>query len=139
MNAGANLFTYTKNGSDLSSRSVPVNTAPGKSSTVVNKSNAVYNSTGKTISAITEYSITYAQTGANQPETNAAGVVRNLTNRDIFNGTYIVASIPAYNVVRYARTGSNILKRVWITLNGIVHRTVSPAKLEVRYRSGWAG
>lgn len=139
VNAGANLFTYADTGADISSRAVPVNAAPGKSSQVVNKSNSTYNSTGKTISSITEYTLTYAQTGANQAETNAAGVVLDLTNRDTYNGTYTVSAIPAYNVVRYGRTASNIAKRVWTTLNGIVRRTVSPAKLDVKYRSGWAG
>ncbi|UVG35133.1 minor tail protein [Microbacterium phage Cece] len=139
VNVGANLFTYTKTGADISSRAVPVNPAPGKSSTVTNRSNLSYNGTGKTVTSITEYTLTYTQTGSNLPETNAAGRVLNITNRDTFNGDYTVSTIPAYDMVRYNKTAANITRRTWITKNGEVSRVVSPAKLDVRYRSGWAG
>lgn len=139
VNVGANLFTYAKTGSDIASRAVPVNTAPGKSSTVTNRSNLSYNGTGKTISSITEYTVTYAQSGSNLAETNAAGRILNTTNRDIFNGDYTITTIPAYNRVRYSKTASNIARRTWITKNGEVSRVSSPATLNVQYRSGWAG
>jgi hypothetical protein len=139
VNVGANLLSYTKAGADISSRAVPVNASPGQSGTVTNLSNAVFNGAGRTITAVTENTISYAQTNANVAESNAAGYVINTTNRDVFNGRYTISGVPAYNVVQYEKVESNIAERTWITPNGLVYRTTSPATLDVQFRSGWSG
>ncbi len=139
VNSGANTISYANPGSDLGATAVPVNALPGASSFVTNLSNSIFNSASKTITAATEYTLSYAQTNANVTESGAAGVVTNNTNKNTFNGTYTVASIPAYNVVRYARTASNIALRSWIGGNAYIARLVSPSTLDVRFRSGWSG
>lgn len=139
VNVGANTLSYANTAANLAARTVPVNVSPGQSGIVTNLSNAIFNGTGKVITAITENTISYAQTNANVAESNAAGAVINATNRDVFNGTYIVSSIPAYNIVQYAKTAANIAKRTWLTPNGVVSRGVSPSTLDVRFRSGWSG
>lgn len=139
VNVGANLFSYLKNGSDFPARGVPANVAPGQFGRATNLSNAVFNGSGKIITEATEYTIKYVQNGSNISETNAAGIVTNTTNRDVFNGTYVVANIPSYRTVRYLKTAANIALRSWFTPNGVLYRTVSPAILDVRYRSGWSG
>jgi titin len=139
VNVGANTLSYANTGVAVAARAVPVNAAPGQSGTITNLSNAIFNGTGKVITAITDYTISYAQTNANVAESNAAGVVINATNRDVFNGTYTVESIPAFNIVQYAKTAANIAKRTWLLPNGRVSRSVSPSTLDVRFRSGWSG
>ncbi|QIG57833.1 minor tail protein [Microbacterium phage PauloDiaboli] len=138
VNVGANTLSYANTGGALT-RAVPLNTPPGQSGIVTNLSNAIFNGTGKVITAITESTLSYAQTNADVAESNAAGAVINATNRDIFNGTYLVAAIPAFNVVQYAKTAANVAKRVWLNPNGLVSRGISPSNLEVRFRSGWSG
>lgn len=139
VNVGANTLSYANTGGNLSARAVPANTPPGQFGKITNLSNAIFNGTGKIITAITDYTMSYAQTNADVAESNAAGTVVNATNRDVFNGTYTVAGIPAFNVVQYAKTAANVAKRTWLVPNGIVSRGVSPSKLDVRFRSGWAG
>jgi hypothetical protein len=139
VNVGANLLSYAKTGADFASRAVPANTAPGQFGTVTNLSNAIFNGTGKVITAITDTTLSYAQTNANVAESNAAGIVVNATNRDVFNGEWIVSAIPAYNIVQYARTAANVTARTWFAPNGLVYRTTSPSTLDVQFRSGWAG
>lgn len=139
VNVGANTLSYNNTGATLAARAVPPNVAPGQFGKITNLSNAIFNGTGKIITAITEYTLSYTQTNADVAESNAAGVVVNATNRDVFNGTYIVAAVPAFNVVQYAKTAANIAKRTWLNPNGIVFRGISPSTLDVRFRSGWAG
>lgn len=139
VNVGANTISYANTGSTIAAVAVPVNVAPGQSGAVTNLSNAVFNGTGKIITAVTENTLSYAQANANVAESNAAGVVTDTTNRDVFNGTYTVSSIPAYNIVQYARTGTNVPLRTWLTVNGEVSRVTSPSLLDVRFRSGWSG
>jgi len=139
VNVGANLVSYARAGADFASRAVPANVSPGQSGTITNLSNAIFNGTNKIITAITEFTISYAQTNANVAESNAAGTVVNATNRDIFNGTWTVSAVPAYNIVQYARTASNVALRTWLDPNGLVSRVTSPAILDVRFRSGWSG
>lgn len=140
VNVGANLLSYANPGADKASVAVPTNDPPGAFGTVTNLSNAVFNRTGRVISDVTATTLSYAQTGSDIAETNAAGVVVNTTNRDIFNGTYKILSLPNYNVVKYSRDLPDITPaRTWEEPNGIVSRTTSPATLQVRFRSGWAG
>lgn len=139
VNVGANTVSYSNTGADLAARAVPVNPSPGQSGFITNLSNAIFNGTGKTITAATSTTISYAQTNADVAESNAAGIVTNTTNRDVFNGLYAIASIPAYNVVRYAKTASNIPLRTWSEPNGVISRYISPSTLDVRFRSGWSG
>ena len=138
VNVGANLLSFNKTGADVSSRAVPVNTTGGMSR-ITNLSNAVFNGTGKIITAVTEQTFSYAQTNANIEETNAAGTATNTTNRDIFNGIYTIKLIPEFNLVHYTRTAANIATRTWKGQIGDVSRVNSPSTLDVKYRSGWAG
>lgn len=139
VNAGANLISYSAPGANFASRDVPVNNPPGQSSTIVNLSNAIFNGTGRIITAVTDVTLSYAQTNANVTESNAAGTVTNVTNRDVFNGRYTITAIPEYNVVQYARTAANIALRTWFEPNGLINRTISPSTLDIRFRSGWSG
>lgn len=139
VNVGANLLSYANSGANISSVSVPVNPSPGQSGFVKNLSNAVFNGTGFVITAITATTLSYAKTNANVAESNASGTVTNTTNKNIFNGKYTVTTVPAYNVVRYAKTTSDIALRTWFEPNGLVSRTVSPSTLDIKFRSGWAG
>ena len=139
VNVGANLISYAKTAANIASAAVPNNSAPGKFGIVTNLSNAIFNGTGKTILAATANTLTYAQTHANVAESNAAGAVINITNRDTFNGIYEIYSIPGYNVVKYLRVSPTITTRTWELPNGLVYRVTSPSELNVRFRSGWAG
>lgn len=139
VNVGANLLSYSKTGSNITSTAVPVNALPGQSTEIVNQSNAVFNGTGKVILSTTATTLTYAQTASNVAESNAAGTVTNTTNRDTFNGTFTITAIPDFNVVKYAKTATAVPLRTWQELNGVVYRTVSPATLNLHFRSGWAG
>lgn len=140
VNVGANTVSYANTGAALAARPVPANVAPGQFGKITNLSNAIFNGTGKIITAITSpTTLSYAQTNANVAESNAAGAVINATNRDIFNGTYLVQAVPAYDTVQYTKVAANIAKRVWLLPNGIVSRGISPASLAVRFRSGWSG
>jgi hypothetical protein len=139
VNSGANTISYNNTGAAVTARAVPVNAAPGQYSRVTNLSNTIFNGVGKVITAITDYTISYAQTNANVAENNAAGTVTNTTNRDVFNGTYAVDSIPAYNVVQYTKVAANIAKRTWRLPNGLLSRALSPSTVDIRFRSGWSG
>jgi hypothetical protein len=139
VNPGANLVSYAQVGADITTRAVPVNTPPGQSSTIVNRSNAYFNGTGKVLLEVTPDTLTYAQAGPDTPQGNATGTVENATNRDTFNGTFIISSLPEFNAVRYARSGANIATRTWDEPTGSVYRAVSPGVLDLHFRSGWAG
>lgn len=139
VNVGANLVSYASTGANFASRDVPNNPPPGGSSTIVNLSNAIFNGTGKVITAVTGTTLSYSQTNANVAESNAAGVVTNTTNRDTFNGRYTISSIPEYNVVQYERVAPNMARRTWNKPNGEIRRTVSPSTLDIKFRSGWSG
>lgn len=140
VNVGANQLSYANVAAALAARAVPANNAPGQFGKITNLSNAIFNGVGKVITAITSSTtLSYAQTNADVAERNAAGAVINATNRDIFNGTYLVQSVPAYDTVRYTKVAANIARRTWLLPNGIVSRGISPARLDVRFRSGWAG
>ena len=140
VNVGANTLSYANVAAALAARAVPSNNAPGQFGKITNLSNAIFNGVGKVITAITSpTTLSYAQTNADVAESNAAGAVINATNRDIFNGVYVVQSIPSYDTVQYAKVAANIAKRTWMLPNGLVSRSVSPSSLDVRFRSGWAG
>lgn len=140
VNVGANTLSYANTGAALTARAVPANNAPGQFGKITNLSNAIFNGVGRVITAITTpTTLSYAQTNADVAESNAAGAVINATNRDVFNGTYLVAAVPAYDTVQYAKVATNIAKRTWMLPNGLVSRGVSPASLVVRFRSGWSG
>jgi len=139
VNVGAHAVSYANTGSNVAPVPVGDNLPPGQTGWITNLVNSVFNGPGKTITAITEFTFSYAQTAANVAPNNAAGVATNTTNRDIFNGLYQILSIPAYNTVKYNKINPNIATRTWYKPNGVVYRETSPASLSVRYRSGWAG
>ncbi|UDL16368.1 minor tail protein [Microbacterium phage Zooman] len=140
VNVGANTVSYANTAGNVAARAVPPNNAPGQFGKITNLSNAIFNGVGKVITAITSpTTLAYAQTNADVAESNAAGAVINATNRDVFNGTYVVQSIPAYDTVTYAKVAANIARRTWLLPNGFVSRGISPASLDVRFRSGWSG
>ena len=140
VNVGAKTVSYAKTASNISSRSVPINALPGGVSTVTNNTNAVYNGTNITITAVTPLTISYAKTNANIAESNAAGMVTNITNRDEYNGTWIVSALPTYNTLVFTSGGADQASTAVPALPaGQVERTVSPAQLDIKYRSGWTG
>ncbi len=139
VNVGAKSLSYTATGPIVPSVAVPNNEPPGQTGWVTNLVNSVFNGTGKTILSTTEFTFSYAQTASNVAESNTAGIVTNITNRDTFNGVYQVLSIPSFNTVRYTKLAPSMTTRTWFKPNGVVYRDSSPSTLEVRYRSGWAG
>lgn len=141
VNAGAFLLSYAKSGADFAVRTVPYNAPPGASSKLTNMSNTVFNGTGLVITEITENTFSYAKTGGNFPEVDAAGTVTNVTNRDTFNGDYTITSVPTYNTFTYTRAKANVSpRREWyVASDGVVRRTVSPSSVTIKFRSGWAG
>jgi hypothetical protein len=140
VNSGAKTITYPRTGVAVASVAVPINALPGASSTVQNTTNTVYNGTNLTITATTLKTFSYAKTNANLAESNAAGTATDTTNRDSYNGTKIVASIPRYDTLTYASAGTpQAVTAVPTSPSGQAYRTVSPAKLDIKYRSGWAG
>ena len=140
VNAGAHTFNYNKAGDDLATVAVPIN-AEGNTSVVVNVTNASFNVTGKIITAITEYTVSYNQTGSNVALSNAAGTITNTTNRDIYNGVHTILSVLSHNSFTYEVYPNAEVSgvRTWYLPNGTVEREDSAAVLEVRYRSGWIG
>lgn len=101
VNVGAKTISYDSAGVVVASVSVPILTAPDPVSTISNTTNAIFNGTNLPITATTDSTISYAKTNANIAESNAAGTVTDLTNRDLYNGTYIVSDVPTYNTFTY--------------------------------------
>ncbi|UDL15887.1 minor tail protein [Microbacterium phage Pumpernickel] len=141
VNTGANTLSYSKTGANVTARAVPVNTPPGGVNKITNLSSTIFNGTGFVITDISSATtFSYAKTNANVAESNASGTAYNTTNRDIFNGTYTITNLPAYNVVKYAKTASNVTPaRTWFEPNGTLERAASPSTLDIKFRSGWAG
>lgn len=139
VNVGANQISYAKTGTDVSARAVPIHLPPGATNLITNLSNSIFNGVNLVITNVTENTFSYSKTSANVADGPAAGTVTNKTNRDVFNGLYSVVSIPAYNTVQYNRVAANVTSRFWSGSTGTISRTVSPALLSVRFRSGWAG
>jgi hypothetical protein len=140
VNVGAKTVSYSRTGAAVSSVAVPVNVAPGAYGTIQNTTNAVYNGTGLAITSVTPKTLTYAKINANIAESNAAGTVTDTTNRDDYNGLRVVASIPTHNTVSYATAGADqSATAVASPPSGQAQRHVSPAILNIRYRSGWTG
>jgi len=93
------------------------------------------------ITAATADTLSYSVTEDDQPESNAAGTVENTTNSVNYNGTYVVDSIPSHNVFTYTSDTPVTQAAVDVptTPSGQVARESSPAQLDIKYRSGWAG
>ncbi len=140
VNAGAKTISYSRVDTAVSTVAVPTNALPGARGTVSNTTNAVFNGTSLVITAVTPYTIQYSKTNADITQSNAAGTVTDTTNRDDYNGTKTITSIPTYNTVTYTTAGSNQSSvAVSTPPGGVAYRAVSPAKLDIKYRSGWAG
>lgn len=141
VNSGARTLTYTKAGTAIATVAVPTNSPPGGRGTVTNLTNASFNVTGRIITAVTSTTIKYAQTGTNVAENNAAGVVTNVTNKNVYNGFHPVLSVPDYKTVVYGTYGGTETGelRTWFDPRGTIERSTSTASLDVRYRSGWIG
>ena len=141
VNTVARTITYPRTGSAVSTAVVPVNAAPGAFGTVENTTNAIYNGSGLEITAATADTLSYSVTEDDQPESNAAGTVENTTNSVNYNGTYVVDSIPSHNVFTYTSDTPVTQAAVDVptTPSGQVARESSPAQLDIKYRSGWAG
>ena len=141
VNVVAKTVSYAKTNANIASRAVPVNALPAQRATISNQTNAVYNGTSLTITSIpTPTTLRFAKTNADIAESNAAGTVVNTTNRDGYNGVRTIIAVTSHNTVTYATSGAT-QSAVLVTNppGGIVYRTVSPAKLDIKYRSGWAG
>lgn len=140
VNVGAKTFTYSRTGSAVSVVAVPTNAPPGGRGVVTNPTNTIFNGTFQ-ITVTDDDTFTYAVTHANVAESAAGGSASDITNIDIFNGVYIVTSTPSYNSFTYtlsADSGEEFTRDISEPF-GNVQRTTSPAKLDVKYRSGWAG
>lgn len=96
-------ISYEKTNADITSRAVP--TSP--QATLSNTTSTIYNADNVSITAITENTLSYPKTSANIDESPATGVILNNTNREIYNGTYTVTSVPGYNKFAYS-TGDDV-------------------------------
>jgi len=133
VNTGAKTFTYDYSGVAIASVAVPLGT-------VTNTAGAIYNGSGFTISSIpSPTTLTYAKTNADLPETNAAGIVTDTTNRDEFNGEFTVAGVPSYDTFTFVTTGEADVSSRETSAPGDAYRASSPARIDIKYRSGWAG
>lgn len=140
VNVGAKTISYARSGPAVASASVPINALPGGRGTISNQTNAVYNGTNLAITGITTLTITYAKVNANISESNAAGTVTDTTNRDYYNGPKVITNVPSYNTLTFGTVGPNQASTTTGTPpQGITHRAASPAELDIKYRSGWAG
>lgn len=95
--------SYDKTNADISSRAVP--TSP--QATLSNTTSAIYNADNVSITDITETTISYPKTSANIDESPATGVILNNTNREIYNGTYKITTVPGYNKFSFS-TGDDV-------------------------------
>jgi hypothetical protein len=145
INLGSRTVSFARNDVAVASTSVPQSTVLAASGYISNTTNAVYNTTtDATIIGWGPTMIQYAKTNVNLPESNAAGTVTDTTNRDYYNGTYIITSVPTYNTFTFSTVGpkqgpnqANVS-----TAPGraeTARRALSPSQLDVKYRSGWAG
>jgi hypothetical protein len=75
---------------------------------IANQTNAVYNGTGLIITAVTATTLSYAKTNANIAASTGSGTITDTTNRDIYNGTYPVATVPTYNTFTYIRPAGSV-------------------------------
>lgn len=140
VNVAAKTISYDKVSGSIATLAVPYNAPPGGFSVVSNQTNAVYNGTNLPIIGLTPTTVSYTKTNADLTESNAAGTVTDTTNRDVYNGTYTITGVPTYNTFTYTTTGANqATVGVSTPPGGRAYRAVSPAKLDIRYRSGWAG
>ena len=101
--AGAKTFTYAKStDSAIIAASISNRSSGG---TVTNLSQTTFNVTNEPITAVTEYTVSYAKTAADQATSAASGSVVNNTNKDVFNagvGSSAVVTAPDYKTVTYA-------------------------------------
>ena len=74
-------------------------------------------------------------------ETESAGTIYDLTNQDIFNGSYTVTSVPTHNTLTYVpvTTSTTNIDEEILYPYGAVKSEESPAEVEVKFRSGWIG
>lgn len=76
--------------------------------TATNLSQEDFNVTQEPITAVTEYTLSYAKVEADQDASAASGTVVNETNKEVFNktsGLDTVLSVPDYKTVKYAVVG----------------------------------
>jgi hypothetical protein len=99
-------ITYAAVNADISSRAVP--TTPEQ--TVSNTTSVVFNADNEFISAVTETTFSFPRTSSNIEESLASGTVLNNTNREIYNGSFVVATTPDYQRFTYS-TGDDVTQR----------------------------
>ena len=76
--------------------------------TATNLSQTTFNVTQSPVTAVTDYTLSYAKTAANQDTSAATGTITNTTNQQIFNkntGNDIVRVVPDYKTVKYPVVG----------------------------------
>jgi hypothetical protein len=101
-------FTYTT--TTYTGAAIPVGggAAVASGGTATNLSQTTFNVTQGPITAVTDYTLSYAKTATNQDASAATGTVINATNQQVFNkniGNDIVRSISDYKTVQYAVVG----------------------------------
>jgi len=98
--------TYARTNANISSRAVP--TDPEQ--TISNTTSAVFNADNEFITATTESTFSFDRTDSNVEESLASGTVLNNTNREIYNGRFVVATAPDYQTFTYS-TGDDVTQR----------------------------
>jgi len=101
-------FTYTT--TTYTGAAIPVGggTALSSGGTATNLSQTTFNATQSPVTAVTDYTLSYAKTAANQDASAATGTIVNATNQQIFNkstGNDIVRVVPDYKTIKYPVVG----------------------------------
>jgi hypothetical protein len=101
-------FTYTT--TTYTGVAIPVGggTALSSGGTATNLSQTTFNATQSPVTAVTDYTLSYAKTAANQDASAATGTIVNTTNQQIFNkstGNDIVRVVPDYKTIKYPVVG----------------------------------
>jgi hypothetical protein len=110
--AGESPTTFTYTTTTYTGDAIPVGggTALSSGGTATNLSQTNFNVTQTPITALTEFTLSYAKTAANQDTSAATGTIINSTNQQIFNknlGNDIVRVIPDYKTIKYAVVGGH--------------------------------
>lgn len=126
---------YAKVNTNISSRHL------SSGGTVTSKTNTVVNVSRAKIIDVTTDTVSYVVNHANLPLSAVNGTMTNLTNTEIFNGTFEIVSTPSFNTLTYKTlvSGGVAVKANILAPFGAALRTDSAAVLRVLYRSGWLG
>lgn len=128
INIDNRTISYPRINADISSRAVPTNPV----ATVSNTTSTEFNADNVNITAVTEDTVSFPRIAANVEESQATGTIFNNTNREIYNGSFVVSSVPTYNKFRYS-TGDDVTKTNLAKNPSMEHVGVGTSILRTNY------